>query len=388
MQMQRVRTVRAECVAKPSVKPVRVPAAAHTRSARLAGLVGGAAALLAQRPASAAEGDAIDATVSAAVDAVKATGAAVKTGLDILGAGAKALKSGYDVASPYIKQGVDAVTPAVQSAYKATSEVAGPAISKAVPIVQETLTGAIKSSGVDIDTVAKSTATAAKAATEGATAAKPLLQQALTFLSSSDPATLAQYGLGGIAVYLLSPMLLGGVAGGLRGYAGDIGAVSALEAVGRGDAVIVDIRTEREKEAAGIPDVPGGASKLVELELYSVADRKLRGGLRDPTYIEAQVTALQVAALKRVSKGMRVILLDRNGSSSKAVARELAKRGFGRVFVVDGGFDGWVRSKLLVKPVAGAGLAPLPAIARTVSSRGLSRTVSSTTRKQLPAPRG
>jgi hypothetical protein len=80
-----------------------------------------------------------------------------------------------------------------------------------------------------------------------------------------------------------------------------------------------------------------------------------------------------------VSKGSKVILLDRNGSASKSVARELAKRGFGRVFVVDGGFDGWVRSKLLVKPTAGAALQPLPSIARTISSR-------QTSRKALPAP--
>jgi rhodanese-related sulfurtransferase len=50
-----------------------------------------------------------------------------------------------------------------------------------------------------------------------------------------------------------------------------------------------------------------------------------------------QVTALQIAALKRIGRGSKVLLLDRFGGASKAVAKELSRRGFGRVFVVSGG---------------------------------------------------
>ena len=46
--------------------------------------------------------------------------------------------------------------------------------------MQDTLTGAIKSSGVDLDTVAKTTATVAKTATDGATAATPFLAKFYT----------------------------------------------------------------------------------------------------------------------------------------------------------------------------------------------------------------
>jgi hypothetical protein len=68
--------------------------------------------------------------------------------------------------------------------------------------------------------------------------------QILSFLSSSSPVELAEYGLGAVALYLLSPLLLGGLLGGIRGYAGDITAVQALEAInGDSNAVIVDIRT-------------------------------------------------------------------------------------------------------------------------------------------------
>lgn len=82
----------------------------------------------------------------------------------------------------------------------------------------------------------------------------------------------------------------------------------------------------------------------------------------------------QISFLKRLNNGSKIILLDRYGGASKAVAKELAKRGYGRVFVVAGGFDGrngWVASKLLVKPVAGGSYAPLPNIARTITRRAL-----------------
>lgn len=55
-----------------------------------------------------------------------------------------------------------------------------------------------------------------------------------------------------------------------------------------------------------------------------------------------QVTALQIAALRRLGRGDRILLLDRSGGGpAKAVARALAERGFGRVFVIKGGFQGW-----------------------------------------------
>ena len=44
-----------------------------------------------------------------------------------------------------------------------------------------------------------------------------------------------------------------------------------------------------------------------------------------------QVTVLSIAALKKVSKGTRILLLDRNGGQSKAIAKALAKKGFKKV---------------------------------------------------------
>jgi hypothetical protein len=49
-----------------------------------------------------------------------------------------------------------------------------------------------------------------------------------------------------------------------------------------------------------------------------------------------QITALQIAALKKIGRGSKILLVDRYGNASKAVAKELSRRGFGRVFVVAG----------------------------------------------------
>lgn len=56
---------------------------------------------------------------------------------------------------------------------------------------------------------------------------------------------LAEYGLGAIALYYLTPALLGGFAGSLRGYAGEVTAAQALDLLASdGSAVLIDIRTE------------------------------------------------------------------------------------------------------------------------------------------------
>ena len=64
----------------------------------------------------------------------------------------------------------------------------------------------------------------------------------------------------------------------------------------------------------------------------------------------AQVTALEIQALKRINKGTQVLLLDKNGSGpGKTVAKELSRLGFRNVFIVQGGFTQWASSKLQIR---------------------------------------
>lgn len=58
---------------------------------------------------------------------------------------------------------------------------------------------------------------------------------------------------------------------------------------------------------------------------------------------------LQIAALKKAKKGKPVILMDQSGNNARAVAKELSARGFSQVYVVDGGFKGWISNKLPTK---------------------------------------
>lgn len=176
--------------------------------------------------------------------------------------------------------------------------------------------------------------------------------------------------------------------------------------------MIVDIRSDREKANSGVPDLPFGG-RLVECEYAQISDRRLRGQLRSPKDIERQVgmhapsthphaswevwiyqfclrccftsllhaktcrtvfhglsrgaqdlgsslvtaqlcmgmqvTVLEIASLKQVRKGTRILLLDGSGGTSKRIAKELSRRGFRNVYVIDGGFSGWTSQKLQTK---------------------------------------
>ena len=62
-----------------------------------------------------------------------------------------------------------------------------------------------------------------------------------------------------LLVCVQAPPVLKLLFGSLRGYAGEINPAAALDAVAiGGNVVIVDIRTSREKENGGVPDLPFG----------------------------------------------------------------------------------------------------------------------------------
>ncbi len=71
--------------------------------------------------------------------------------------------------------------------------------------------------------------------------------------------------------------------------AGEVSPAAALDALSSsGGALLIDIRSAKEKETSGLPDLPS-SGKLVELEFATVADRKLRGQLRNPGDLELKV---------------------------------------------------------------------------------------------------
>ncbi len=66
----------------------------------------------------------------------QSVGVTARSALEVVQSGLKVVKDGYDVAAPYVKQGVDAVSPVVQEAVKVTKEKAGPVLEQAVPVVK------------------------------------------------------------------------------------------------------------------------------------------------------------------------------------------------------------------------------------------------------------
>ncbi|PSC73044.1 NADPH:quinone reductase isoform A [Micractinium conductrix] len=215
---------------------------------------------------------------------------------------------------------------------------------------------AAKGAGADVDVLEQlqsavaaitDAAAAAQAAAEPALrAAEPAVKQAVSFLSGTEPSVLAEYALGVIALGWLLPPLAKKSLEAARGYAGDVQPTAALDALASQPGnVLVDIRSVADKEAAGVPDL-ADAAKLVELEFVAVNDSKLRSRLRNAAEVEAESTAIQVAALKNLSKGSAVYMLDSNGTVSRGVARELSRRGFSRVYVVTGGCQAWKAAKL------------------------------------------
>lgn len=290
----------------------------------------------------------VDSTVGVIVDGVKVVGDAVKVGIGAAQQGIQVLKGAYDTVSPTVKATLETVEPILKSATEKAAPVVEAGVrvaAEAAGTVKPSLERAITSTGIDSKVVSG----AESAAEQAVTVTTPVLKSLVQFLTTTSPVVLAEYGLGLIVAYYLLPPTLGLAAGVLRGYAGDVSPAGALDALSTlGNAVLLDIRTLKEKESAGVPDLPN-AGKLVELEYASIEDRKIRGLLRDVSSLELKITALQIAALKRLSKSSQIYLMDKNGGVAKSVARELARRGFKNVYVISNGFSGWTRDRLGVK---------------------------------------
>lgn len=178
---------------------------------------------------------------------MQAAGQGVKAAIDLVGAGVKIAQEGYEVAAPVIKQGVDAVAPVVTEAVKVTTETAAPLLQKATPVVkvrqgrhsaesdvviirdaalmlawytpcllaagyanvskcrmkdglaviepiralclcvQESLSSAFTATGVDVNSIQRTTDVVQKTATEGVSAAQPFLSQFITFITTTEP---------------------------------------------------------------------------------------------------------------------------------------------------------------------------------------------------------
>lgn len=273
-------------------------------------LTEGAAA--AASAASAAATEAVGAVTSVVGDGVQSATAAVSTATSALTGQVDALVSGTN----------GLINQAQGTATAATSSLIG-SIESQVSGVVNTLPPPMR------DTLAA-----------GASATASAAAQAAQFIASDPKA-------GGVAVAvgIGLPIILSWSAN-FAGYAGPFSAPKALEVLKSQDALLVDIRSERQRIDSGVPELKRGArgkglalpfSKL----LPSVARR-----VKNADSLAVDVLGAQIASLARRRGNTRVIIMDDRGELGKAVARAASAAGVRRAHIVEGGFRAWKSSGL------------------------------------------
>ncbi|KAK3162720.1 hypothetical protein QOZ80_1BG0092930 [Eleusine coracana subsp. coracana] len=159
-------------------------------------------------------------------------------------------------------------------------------------------------------------------------------------LDPSDPIVQLAVLLGGSATVGVSFWLFA-----YGGYSGDLSPELTLELLRNDDkAVLVDVRPEDLREKDGVPDLRRGArskyASVASPEIKGSIKKMLKGG-RD---VDDALLAVVIRNLKLVKGDSKVIIMDANGSRSKAIARLLKKLGVQRPYLVKGGFQAWAKN--------------------------------------------
>ncbi|KAF5957754.1 hypothetical protein HYC85_004979 [Camellia sinensis] len=250
---------------------------------------------------------------------------------------AETVKPGIDVALPILKQAGDEVV-----------KIASPAVSEASKKAQE----AIQSSGFDTQPVlsaAKTVVDAAQQTTKVIEVAKPIASSTVETISSADPVSIIAAGGVLVLVYLLFPPIWSAISFSLRGYKGELTPAQSLDLISRSNHLMVDIRSEKDKNKAGIPRLPSSAkNRMIAIPLEELPN-KLKGLVRDAKKVEAEIVALKISYLKKINKGTNTVIMDTYSDSAKIVARTLTSLGFKNCWVVVDGFSGrrgWLQSRL------------------------------------------
>ncbi|GAB2289731.1 hypothetical protein Dimus_024037 [Dionaea muscipula] len=244
-----------------------------------------------------------------------------------------------------LKPDVDAALPFLQQAGEEAIKVASPAISEATKIVQE----AIQSAGIDTEPVTKSVTNAAQQTTRVIEVAKPIASSMVETISSSDPIVIIEATAALFLVYILLPPIWSDVTISFRGYRGGLTPAQTLDLLCTQSHFLIDIRSEKDKNKAGIPRLPPSAKNRVIAIPIEELPSKLRGLVRNSRDAEAEIAALKISYLKRIDKGSNIVIMDSYADSAKIVAKTLTSLGFKNCWVMTDGFSGskgWLQSLL------------------------------------------
>ncbi|XP_045832499.1 calcium sensing receptor, chloroplastic isoform X1 [Trifolium pratense] len=132
-------------------------------------------------------------------------------------------------------------------------------------------------------------------------------------------------------------------------FAGDLTPAQTLDLLSTQNYVLIDVRSEKDKDKSGIPRLPSSAkNKMVAIPLEEVPS-KIKGLVRNVKRVEAEIAALKISYLKKINKGSNIVILDSYSDSAKIVARKLKGLGFKNTWIVADGFSGgkgWLQSRL------------------------------------------
>lgn len=287
----------------------------------------------------------VDSTVNIVVVGAKTTGDAVKQGIDVAGKGLS-----------YLEQALSKVSPVVEGAKNVVAPIVGDVVEKSKPIASSLLEQAnrsVSSAGPQVEKLLQDAGVSGqviRGAENGLgnviQVSRPIVSSAIEFVTTTPPILLAEYGAAGTLVYLLAPKFFAFGISAVRGYSGEVSPAASLDKLcSDSSSFILDVRTAREKESAGIPNVRE-RKQYIEIEFASIEDGRLRKVLKDVSALESTITALQIAAIKKLSKKSVLYIMDKGDNRSKAVAKRLAAKGFKNVFVMKGGFSAWQRERL------------------------------------------
>lgn len=140
-------------------------------------------------------------------------------------------------------------------------------------------------------------------------------------------------------------------------YEDDLSVQEAYEMVQKG-AILIDVRTPAEYiyagHALGAVSIPvfdySYKPKAIQLR-YNLAKKEKKSALDahkvyNITPIENKHFAEDVAKLLKLAGNHPIVLMCRTGARSQYAANLLAKKGFAKVYNVEGGFLAWKKAKL------------------------------------------
>ncbi|XP_021761237.1 calcium sensing receptor, chloroplastic-like [Chenopodium quinoa] len=254
----------------------------------------------------------------------------------------------FQVVADALKPGIDAAAPVVQQAGQEALKAASPLISEASKKAQE----AMQNSGISSETMssaAKTVTSAAEQTTRVIEDAKPIASSTVETISNSDPALILEGGAALFLAYLLLPRVWSIVSYNFRGYKGGLTPAQTLDMMCSQNYYLIDIRSEKDKNKAGIPQLPPSAkSRIIAIPLEELPS-KLRSLVRNSKKVEAEIVALKISYLKRLSKSTNIVIMDSYSDSAKTVARTLTGLGFRNSWIMADGFSGgkgWLQSRL------------------------------------------